>query len=62
MPETDREARILEVKHLIDRGEYQIDPVSIAASVVDEHLTAGNATPDSSPQDSAEPLANVAAS
>ena len=63
MPETDHELRILQIKQLIDRGEYQIDPARIAASLVDEHLAASDATSDS-PQDSAEPplAANGAAS
>jgi hypothetical protein len=34
MPETDREARILELRRLVEKGEYQIDGTQIAAALI----------------------------
>jgi anti-sigma28 factor (negative regulator of flagellin synthesis) len=36
MPDTDREARILELRQLVQKGEYQIDPRAVAAAIVNE--------------------------
>jgi len=48
MLEKDREDRILEIRQLLDSGEYQIDPGKVAARLVDEHLTPPAAKPDAS--------------
>ena len=34
MPEPDREARIQELRSLVQSGEYQIDPNEVAAAIV----------------------------
>ena len=36
MSESDREARILEFRRLVQAGEYQIDPQEVAASIIRE--------------------------
>jgi anti-sigma28 factor (negative regulator of flagellin synthesis) len=36
MPDTDRETRILELRQLVQKGEYQIDPPAVAAAIVSE--------------------------
>jgi len=36
MPDTDREARIQELRQLVQKGEYQIDPPAVAAAIVSE--------------------------
>jgi hypothetical protein len=39
MSDANREARILELRHLVEQGEYQINSEQIAARLLDEHLT-----------------------
>ena len=39
MSDTEREARIQELRNLVKQGEYQIDPQQTAARLLDEHLT-----------------------
>ncbi len=39
MSDTDREARIQELRKLVKQGEYQIDPQRTAARLVDEHIS-----------------------
>ena len=36
MPDTDREARIQELRQLVQKGEYQIDPPAVASAIVSE--------------------------
>ena len=36
MPDCDREARILELRRLVQSGGYQIDPQQVAAAIVRE--------------------------
>jgi len=59
MLEKDREDRILEIRQLLDSGEYQIDPGKVAAHLVDEHLTPPAAKPDSPQQPLAERRASA---
>lgn len=39
MSDADREARIQELRKLIEQGEYQIDSQLTAARLVDEHVS-----------------------
>jgi hypothetical protein len=39
-----REARIEELRKLVQQGEYQIDPQLTAARLVDEHVSERSAT------------------
>jgi anti-sigma28 factor (negative regulator of flagellin synthesis) len=39
MPDGDREARIIELRRLVQKGEYQIDPVAVAAAIVRDSET-----------------------
>jgi hypothetical protein len=59
MPESDREDRILEIRQLLERGEYQVDPAKVAANLVDEHLTPPAAKPDASQPPPAERRASA---
>jgi len=34
MPDDNREARIAELRRLVEAGEYQIDPEEVAASII----------------------------
>ena len=34
MPDDDREARLQELRRLVQAGEYQIDPQEVAASII----------------------------
>ncbi len=34
MPDNDREARLTELRRLVETGEYQIDPHEVAASII----------------------------
>ena len=34
MSDADRKARILELRNLVQAGEYQIDPQEVAASII----------------------------
>jgi anti-sigma28 factor (negative regulator of flagellin synthesis) len=36
MSDTDRDAHILELRRLVQSGEYQIDPQKVAASIIRE--------------------------
>jgi hypothetical protein len=38
LADTDREARILELKRLVQTGEYKVAAQQIAAKMVDDHL------------------------
>jgi hypothetical protein len=46
MTDTDREARILELRYLVQQGEYQTSAEQIAASLVDAHLSPQKPTPE----------------
>jgi hypothetical protein len=46
MTDTDREARILELRYLVQQGEYQTNPEELAASLVDAHLSSKEPTPE----------------
>jgi hypothetical protein len=59
MPEKDREDRILEIRQLLESGEYQIDPGKVAAHLIDEHLTPPATKPDSSQPPLAERRASA---
>jgi hypothetical protein len=37
--DTNREARIQELRKLVKQGEYQIDPQKTAARLLDEHVS-----------------------
>ncbi len=39
MPDTDGEARVSELRRLVENGEYQIDPLAVAASLIRESET-----------------------
>jgi anti-sigma28 factor (negative regulator of flagellin synthesis) len=34
MPSTDRDERILELRRLVQSGEYQVDPQEVATSII----------------------------
>jgi anti-sigma28 factor (negative regulator of flagellin synthesis) len=36
MSDTDLEARVNELRRLVQNGEYQVDPVEVAASIIRE--------------------------
>ncbi len=36
MSDPDREARLIELRRLVQSGEYQIDPQEVAASIIRE--------------------------
>jgi len=59
MPESDREDRILEIRQLLDRGEYQIDPAKVAVRLVDEHVSPPADPADPSPKPLAERRASA---
>jgi hypothetical protein len=46
MTDADREARILELRHLVQQGEYQTNPEQIATCLVDAHLSPKQPTPE----------------
>jgi hypothetical protein len=48
MADTDREARILELRRQIESGEYQIDNQRLAARLIDEHLSDRDVSEDES--------------
>jgi len=42
--DANREARMQELRRLVQQGEYQIDPQQTAARLVDEHVSEPSAT------------------
>jgi len=36
IPDSDREARVLELRRLVESGQYQVDPQEVAASIIRE--------------------------
>jgi hypothetical protein len=56
MPETDRESRILELKRLVQTGEYKIEPLEVAANLIreSEFLAPYSAEKQSSPESTPE--------